>query len=94
MKPVLFEKEQIHYVDDVDLIRFISENTSMGLSWNKCCDFVRDNNIVSYDGNKVYWVKQDLIDRPEEYNEEQVKWVTAFFEAHPWIEKMMVVFDS
>ena len=92
MKPVLSEKEQTHYVDDGDLIRFISENAPMG--WNKCCDFVREQGITSVDGNKVYWVKQDLLDYPEHYNEEQMKWVSAFFEAHPWIEKMMVVFDD
>jgi hypothetical protein len=92
MKPVLSEKEQIHYIDNADFIEFISTNAPM--DWNECCDFVKEQGITSDDGNKVYWVKQDLLDHPEEYNEEQMKWVTAFFEAHPWIEKMMVVFDD
>ena len=28
------------------------------------------------------------------YNSNSVKWIRAFFEAHPWIERMMVVFDD
>jgi hypothetical protein len=37
---------------------------------------------------------KDLIELPQYYNDEQLKWIGAFFDAHPWIEKMMVVFDD
>ena len=34
------------------------------------------------------------ITNPEKYNAEQVKWVSAFFKAHPWIERMVIVFEE
>jgi hypothetical protein len=39
-------------------------------------------------------VKSNLIETPEEFNEEQVYWVGTFFDTHPWIEQMMIVFDD
>ena len=91
MKPVLKKEETPYYVSDADIISFIEKNSKM--DWNECCDFVRDNDIVGDDG-KAFWEKEELLQSPEDYNEEQVKWVGAFFEAHPWIESMMVVFDD
>jgi hypothetical protein len=91
MKPVLKESEQIYYVTEAEMVEFISKNAPM--DWNDCCDFVRDNDITSSDGNVIYWDKEDLTD-PEMYNPEQVKWIEAFFDAHPWITKMMIVFDN
>ncbi len=92
MKPVLKEKETAYYVSEGDMIEFISENAPM--DWNNCCSFVRDNNICGNDGS-IYWAKEIIKNaKPEDYNEEQIKWVGAFFEAHPWIEKMMIVFDD
>jgi hypothetical protein len=92
MKQVLDQTQQVHYVDDCDMIRFIESNSTM--KWNDICDFVRKHDITSGEYGPAFWKKQDVIDTPEEYNEEQVKWITTFFEAHPWIESMMVVFDS
>jgi hypothetical protein len=90
--PVLKQKDQITYVSEVDIVRFISENAPM--DWNKCCDFIRDENI-SGDEGKVLWNK-DVFQKKnlKYYNKNQIKWITAFFDAHPWIEKMMVVFDD
>lgn len=28
------------------------------------------------------------------YNEDQKKWISVFFEAHSFIERMMVIFDD
>lgn len=95
MKPVLQKKDPIYYyalVDDADIIKFISVNAPM--EWNDCCDFVREHDIVSGEIGPTFWEKEDIINSSEEYNEEQVKWITAFFETHPWIERMMVVFDD
>jgi hypothetical protein len=90
MKPVIKKEDVIAYVSDADMIEFISENAPM--EWNKCCDYVRDNGITGSEG-KVYWTK-DILKRPKLYNEQQVKWITAFFDTHPWIEKFMCVFDD
>lgn len=79
-----------HYVSDADMIRFISKNAPM--DWNKCCDFVREHNICGEEG-PIYWTK-DILVKPELYNEEQIKWIGAFFEAYPFIEKFMLVFDD
>ncbi len=93
-KPVLKQKDALTYVSDADMIKFISTNAPM--DWNECCKFVRKNNITSDGlggGNHVYWDK-DILKNPKNYNENQVKWIGAFFEAHPFIESMMIVFDD
>ena len=91
MKPVINQKDAIYYVSDVDIIKFIS--TNMPMEWNDCCDYVRDNEITP-DGGKVCWIKESIIKYPEKYNPEAAKWIKAFFDAHPWMERMMVVFDN
>jgi TPP-dependent 2-oxoacid decarboxylase len=92
MKPVLNQVLQIHYVDSSDMIKFIDANSKM--KWNDICDFVRENDICNGEYGPSFWEKNDLIENSHEYNEEQVYWVGAFFEAHPWIERMMIVFSD
>jgi len=92
MKSVLKQEEATHYVSDAEMIEFISKNAPM--DWNECCDFVRDNNIVGDEG-QIYWIKSQIENaKPGDYNEKAIKWVGAFFEAHPWIERMMIVFND
>lgn len=91
MEPVLKKEESIYYVDECDIMEFISINHPM--DWNECCEFVIKHSITN-DTGRVYWEKKDLIELPQYYNDEQLKWIGAFFDAHPWIEKMMVVFDD
>jgi hypothetical protein len=92
MKQVLDKTQAIYYVDNADMIKFIKVNSDM--EWNDVCDFVRNRDIVPSEDGPTFWVKSDLIETPEEFNEEQVYWVGAFFDAHPWIEQMMIVFDD
>lgn len=93
MKPVLKEKDALYYISDADMIQFISENAPM--DWNECCDFVRDNDITNSEEGRAYWKRENIENaQPGHYNEEQIKWIGAFFEAHPWIERMMIVFDD
>jgi hypothetical protein len=92
MKPVLNELNQIHYVHSSLMIKFIRENSNM--EHNKVSDFVRDYDICDGEFGPAYWDKKDLILLSDEYNKEQVEWVGAFFEAHPWIERMMIVFND
>jgi hypothetical protein len=89
-KPVVTKSDALHYVSDGEMIHFIVDNS--GMDWNKCCDYVRRHGIVGEE-DPAFWDK-DILKRPEEYNEEQVKWIGAFFEAHPWIEKFMLNFDD
>jgi len=89
MKQVLDETQQIHYIDDGDIINFIEQNSNM--DWNQCCKFVEKSKIIS-DGDKIIWVKDYL--SPEDLNEDQFYWMTEFFKAHPWINKVMICFDS
>lgn len=91
MKSVLKKENCIYYVSEADIIKFITQNSD--IDWNDCCDFVRDNDITSDEGGKVYWTKSDVLDRPDEYNPEAIKWMTAFFEAHPGIDRVMICFD-
>ena len=69
------------------LIKFIDKNSDM--DWNQICDYVRKHNIVAVDDRVAFWEKEYL----QNCNEHQLKWIGAFFEAHPFIEKMYVVFD-
>jgi hypothetical protein len=92
MKPVLKQEGTPHYVSESEMIKFISENAPM--DWNKCCDFVRKHDITGWNGGVAHWDKTDIIKNAKEYNEEQVKWVGAFFEAHPWLNAMVLVFDD
>jgi hypothetical protein len=92
MKQVLDKTQAIYYVDNADMIRFIEVNSDM--KWNDVCDFVKNNNIGPCEHGPAFWVKSNLIETPEEFNEEQVYWVGAFFDTHPWIEQMMIVFDD
>jgi len=92
MKQVLDETQQIHYVDECDIIEFITINSNM--EWNKCCDYIREHHISSVEG-KSHWRKSELIEEnKDDYDPEAYYWILAFFEAHPWINKMMIVFDS
>ena len=93
-KPVLKQEAPLHYVSDSDMIKFIEQNSDM--KWNDICEFVRKVGICSPEGEPVYWVKTDIEDERQAkyYNDDQVKWVKSFFEAHPWIERMMLIFDD
>jgi hypothetical protein len=86
MNPVIKQNEAKYYVSTADMVSFISQNAPM--DWNDCCDFVRDNGICD---ERTYWDK-DILKNPKSYNEEQVIWITAFFKAHPFIERFMIVF--
>jgi hypothetical protein len=89
-KPIAKETEQYHYFSTADMIGFITTNS--GMDWNKCCDYVIKVGICNDDGRNL-WDK-DVLKNPKDYNEDVVKWVGAFFEAHPWVERFYLIFDD
>jgi hypothetical protein len=93
MKPVLSIEKGIYYISTSEIIEFISQNAPM--DWNRCCDFTREEGIISSDFDKTYWDKKSVESYSDELKKSQkIFWIKAFFEAHPWIERMMVVFDD
>ena len=50
--------------------------------------------ITNEEGFPSMWSKTDFDGKLTYYNEHQIEWVGAFFEAHPWITRMMIVFDD
>ena len=65
------------------------------MNWNKCCNFVRDYNIIGNGYLRIKWDKNCFVGKNKKYyNEHQIKWITLFFDAHPWIERIMIVFDD
>ena len=90
MKQVLDKSQAIYYVDSSNMIKFIRENSTM--KHNDISRFVREQDICNGEYGPSFWDKSDLTERPEEFNEEQIYWVGAFFDAHPWIERMYVHF--
>lgn len=93
MKSTLKETEPIHYVSNADIINFINENSDM--ERYDICDFVNKNNIVGEEG-QVYWTREAIFDpkQSKNFNIEAVYWLRNFFNVHPWIKNMMVVFDD
>jgi hypothetical protein len=89
-KTNLMHHKAYHYFSTADMINFIVENS--GMNWNKCCDYVRDTGICGDEGRDL-WDK-DVLRNPKDYNEDVVKWVGAFFEAHPWVERFYLIFDD
>lgn len=92
MKQVLDKSQAIYYVDYSDMITFIRENSTM--KHNDISRFVIKQDICDDEYGPSFWEKSDLIENPEEFNEEQLYWVGGFFDAHPWIERMMIVFND
>jgi hypothetical protein len=90
MKPVLNKTGAIHYVDQSSLISFIRENSQM--AWNDINNFVTREHIGADEFGPAFWDKDDLTKTPDEFNEHQLFWIGNFFEAHPWIERMVIVF--
>lgn len=86
MKPVIKEQDSTHYVSEADLIRFIEENSNYG--WDQLCDTTRDK--VFSEGKTYYSGKPT----GKYYDEFTIEWVGAFFDAHPFMKKIMFVFDS
>jgi hypothetical protein len=70
MKQVLDETQAIYYVDSSKMIEFIRENSEM--KHNDVCDFVRDNDICNSEWGHSFWTKNDLIETPDEFNNEQI----------------------
>ena len=96
-KPVLEKETAIHYVSYTSMIRFIETNSDM--SWNQATNFIEKYNIAGEEGESVYWERESMkrekdLSPRSQYNEIQVTWINAFFEAHPWIERMVIVFDK
>lgn len=89
MKATLKQKDLAYYISEGKIIEFITKNSNM--DWNDCCDFIRDNNICSEGLSS--WTRH-VIKHPEQYNPEAAKWMKLFFEAHPFLEKIMIVFDD
>lgn len=84
----------MYYVSESDMVKFISTNATM--SWNDACSFIKEHDIEGWNGGSALWRKKDVLkkDAEKHYNEESVKWIKAFFEAHPFMEAMMIVFDD
>lgn len=92
MKATLKKEDLAYYISEADIIRFIHENAPM--EWNKCCDYVRECNITGEEGS-AFWMKENVFGKNNvDYNPEAIKWMKLFFEAHPFINKVMIVFDD
>jgi hypothetical protein len=89
IKSVLNKDEAIYYVEGSDMIEFVSINFPM--SWNDACDFVREHNLGSSDEGESSYFNISHLNNDGSI---QSNWLFAFFKAHPWIERMQVVFGN
>ena len=63
------------------------------MSWNKAGGFIQEVGLVSEHGPTL-WDKYDVENFAAEYEKEAVEWMTKFFEAHTFINRVMFVFDD
>lgn len=88
MKPVIENDNAIYYVSQSDMLKFIEEN--------KNCE--RDvasritREIFNNDSDKVYY--DGKIEKKSWNSEPEVFWINNFFDAHPFMKKIMFVFDD
>ena len=93
MIPVLTESETVIYIDEGKIVKFISENAPM--EWNDACEFVREHGITGEEGT-MYWTRNDVFKEPiADYDDETaIEWLRHFFDAHPWLNRIKIVFDD
>jgi len=87
MKPVISKEDATYYVDEAEFIKFVEQNSEYG--WNKLCDICRDE--VFNEEGKTYFTEKPT---NEHHTEFAVEWIGAFYDAHPFMERIMFVFDS
>lgn len=84
---VVAQEDPYHSISDSDMISFIEKNSEM--DWNDICDYVRDNNITGEDGS-ISWHRREGDSNSTNPAE---MWIGRFFEAHPWITQMYIIFN-
>jgi hypothetical protein len=89
--PVISEYKALYYVSESEFIKFIILNSD--IEYFECREYIKKYHLVNAE-NKTLWYETDLILHPEEYNSEQIKWIGLFFKAHPFMDKIMIVFDD
>jgi hypothetical protein len=87
MISVIKREDAIYYVDEADFIAFVEKNSEY--EWNNICDICR--NEVFNESGKTYFKKYPTGELSSEFT---VTWVSAFFNAHPFMERIMFVFDD
>ena len=87
MKPIQNESEAIHYFSTADMAEFININSNY--EYNDAIKLCRK--YMFGDEDESYYPDRATLD---EYNEFTVMWLNAFFDAHPYVKKVMFVFDN
>ncbi len=88
--PQLKQSNAVHYVTESDMIQFIETNSDM--HYNQVCDYIREVGVANEESEKTYWSSTDLA-WVEQNQPEAHKWIKGFFDAHPWIINMMLIFE-
>ena len=86
MKPVITQETAIYYVVEAEFIKFVEQNSDYG--WDKLCDICQDE-VFNEDGKTYFGEKPTA----EHYTEFIVKWIGAFYDAHPFMKRIMFVFN-
>lgn len=89
LKPVIDQSDATYYVSEGSFIKFVNENSNM--EWNTICDLVRDENVFNEEGRTYYDGK---IEKESWNTDFGVEWINKFYDAHPFMENVMFVFDD
>lgn len=82
----------IAYVTHADFRKFVVENSDM--EYNDVCDMVHDRILTV---RQRFCRRFDYIDSSVHNwckNDEEIKWMRAFYEAYPEFDEVMFVFDN
>jgi len=93
MKATLSREKSIHYINSSDLIKFICENSDM--KWNDACTYASTSGILT-DNYKNFYKRSEFANDLNDVlsTVEAYYFMKGFFEAHPWLENIMIVFDD
>lgn len=92
IKPCINKKDLYHYISESDIIKFVTINSN--LNWNMACDYVRNIGLTSDDGEPISWEQNDVYSADTvEVQPEAIEWMKKFYEAHPFLDKIVFVLD-
>lgn len=88
MLPIITESNSVHYFSNSDLIKFIKNNSDY--EWNELVEITSD--VIFNDEGKTYYPEKLTKDLYK--SDFQIEWVNNFFDAHPFVKKIMFCFDD
>jgi hypothetical protein len=93
MVSIYKEEDCVHYVPYSALTKFIS--LSANINDNEAYRIKEEIDVLDYDNGKVLYDRKDVFRENDPfYSKDKYNWIRWFFEAHPFMNRIMFVFDD